>query len=114
MSYAIHEAISVALLSALDKDSYLNVYLWGYFSPIFGILVPINFRNSGKMPLILVREFWNLVIEKSVKSQGILLFMICGNPVYGLVSSGRLEKPGIEPVIPGLQGDIATAPQRLL
>ena len=33
------------------------------------------------MPLILVREFWNLVIEKSVKSQGILLFMICGNPV---------------------------------
>ena len=41
----------------------------------------MNFRNSGKMPLILVREFWNLVIEKSVKSQGILLFMICGNPV---------------------------------
>ena len=42
----------------------------------------MNFRNSGKMPLILVREFWNLVIEKSVKSQGILLFMICGNPVF--------------------------------
>ena len=41
----------------------------------------MNFRNSLKMPLILVREFWNLVIEKSVKSQGILLFMICGNPV---------------------------------
>ena len=83
MSYAIHEAISVALLSALDKDSYLiiNVYLQGYFSPFFRILVPMNFRNSGRMPLILVREFWNLVIEKSVKSQGILLFMICGNPV---------------------------------
>ena len=41
----------------------------------------MNFRNSGKMPLILVREFWNLVIEESVKSQGILLFIICGNPV---------------------------------
>ena len=40
----------------------------------------MNFRDSGKMPLILVREFWNLVIEKSVKSQGISLFMICGNP----------------------------------
>ena len=40
----------------------------------------MNFRNSGKMPLILVREFGNLVIEKSVKSQGILRFMICGNP----------------------------------
>ena len=44
----------------------------------------MNFRNSGKMLLILVREFWNLVIEKSVKSQGILLFMICGNPVNSL------------------------------
>ena len=49
--------------------------------PLVGILVPMNFRNSGEMLLILVREFWNLVIEKSVKSQGILLFMICGNPV---------------------------------
>ena len=25
----------------------------------------MNFRNSRKMPLILVREFWNLVREKS-------------------------------------------------
>ena len=81
MSYAIHEAISVALSSALDKDSYL-MCIYGAISHLFfGILVPMNFRNSGKMPLILVREFWNLVIEKSVKSQGILLFMICGNPV---------------------------------
>ena len=54
--------------------------LQDHWSSGFGILVPMNFRNSGKMPLILVREFWNLVIEKSVKSQGILLFMICGNP----------------------------------
>ena len=60
----------------------------------------MNFRNSGKMPLILVREFWNLVIEKSVKSQGILLFMICGNPaefnfsnVHGTMNrSGTLAK----------------------
>ena len=79
MSYAIHEAISVALLSALDKDSYL-MCIYGASSPFFGILVPMNFRNGGKMPLILVRAFWNSVIEKSVKSQGILLFMICGNP----------------------------------
>ena len=79
---AIHEAISVALLSALDKDSYLSMCIYGAISHLFFlILVPMNFRNSGKMPLILVREFWNLVIEKSVKSQGILLFMICGNPV---------------------------------
>ena len=82
MSCAIHEAISVALLSALDKDSYL-MCIYGAISPFFLILVPMNFRNGGKMPLILVREFWNLVIEKSVKSQGILLFMICGNPVLG-------------------------------
>ena len=46
----------------------------------------MNFRNSGKMPLILVREFWNLVIEESVKSQGILLFMICGNPALAFIS----------------------------
>ena len=37
----------------------------------------MNFRNSGKMPLIWSGNFgiW------SVKSQGILLFMIGGNPV---------------------------------
>ena len=28
-----------------------------------------------------VREIWKLVREKSVKSQGILIFLICGNPV---------------------------------
>ena len=81
VSFAFHEAISVALLSALDKDSYL-MCIYGAISHLFFlILVPMNFKNIGKMPLILVREFWNLVIEKSVKSQGILLFMICGNPV---------------------------------
>ena len=57
------------------------MYFTGLFLTFFGILASMNFRNSGKMLLILVREFWNLVIEKSVKSQGILLFMICGNPV---------------------------------
>ena len=30
---------------------------------------------------LLVREFWKLVREKSVKSQGILLSIVCGNPV---------------------------------
>ena len=58
--------------------------IYGAISQLFGILAPMNFKNSGKMPLILVREFWNLVSEKSVKSQGILLFMICGNPVKAL------------------------------
>ena len=37
----------------------------GLFLPFLGILVPMNFRNSGKMLFILVREFWNLVREKS-------------------------------------------------
>ena len=53
----------------------------------------MNFRNSGKMLLILVREFWNLVIEKSVKSQGILLFMICGNPVMMLHAKFQNHRP---------------------
>ena len=65
MSYAIHEAIFVALLSALDKDSYLMCINGAISHLFFGILVSMNFRNSGKMLLILVREFWNLVIEKS-------------------------------------------------
>ena len=75
----------MALLSALDKDSYL-MCITGLFLTFFLILVPMNFRNSGQMPLILVREFWTLVIEKSVKSQGILLFMICGNPANAFIA----------------------------
>ena len=34
VSYAIHEAISVALLSALDKDSYL-MCIYGAISHLF-------------------------------------------------------------------------------
>ena len=37
---------------------------------------------SWKMPLLLVREIRNLVREKSVKSQGISLSLMCGNPVF--------------------------------
>ena len=36
------------------------------------------------MPVSLVRTTWNLVREKSVKSQGILLCLICGNAAVGV------------------------------
>ena len=35
VSYAIHEGISVALLSVLDKESYL-MCIYGAISPLFG------------------------------------------------------------------------------
>ena len=36
----------------------------------------------------LVREFWKLVREKSVKSQGISLSIVCGNPLNHRIFKG--------------------------
>ena len=43
---------------------------------------------AWKMPLLLLREIRNLVREKSVKSQGILLSLIYGNPAPAFMTMG--------------------------
>ena len=44
------------------------------------IMLKTDQLGYAEIATFLVREFWKLVREESVKSQGILLSIVCGNP----------------------------------
>ena len=47
-------------------------------------------NKAWQIKTFLVREIWKLVREKSVKSQGILIFLICGNPAVSKELTGPM------------------------